>query len=372
VPDSVISVDISTRQLNRTFLQRQFLLEPSRGSVADVVGQLVAVQAQETDAPYVGLWTRMATFGHDDLTQALVGRAVVRGSLLRVTQHITTGDDYRWLRPLITARIGKTGLSAFTRELAGLDLADLAAAGREILTGQTLTRPALARQLSERYPDRPKMSLAWAAQHQLPLVHPPPTGVWRRRGHVACALAEDWVGPLEEQPSVRTLVWRYLASCGPASVADLQMWSGLRRLRTEVEALRPELTVYRDARGRELFDLPGLPVASGDEPASVRFLPEFDNLVLSHDDRSRIVADEFRPRVFPGYSMVHATFLVDGFVAGIWQITGDEVRVAPFRPLAPDDADAVRAEADRLLPFLELGPGARVVFDRAWDVPTPS
>lgn len=360
--DSVISVDISTRQLNRTFLQRQFLLAPSPGTVADVVAHLVAVQAQETDAPYIGLWTRMATFGHDDLTTALVERKVVRGSLLRVTQHITSGDDYRWLRPLMAQRIGTTGLSVFGRDLAGLDLTELAAAGREILAGQTLTRPALARQLSERYPDRSKMPLAWAVQHQLPLVHPPPTGVWRRRGHVACALAEDWVGPLEEQPSLRTLVWRYLASCGPASVADLQIWSGLRRLKAEVEALRPELTVYRDARGRELFDIPGLPVASGDEPAPVRFLPEFDNAVLSHDDRNRIVADEYRPRVFPGYSMVHATFLVDGFVAGIWEIRGDVVRVAPFGPLASDDADAVRAEAERLLPFLDLGAGARVVF----------
>lgn len=328
-----------------------------------MVQHLVAVQAQETDAPYIGLWARMATFRHEDLTTALVERQVVRGSLLRVTQHITSGDDYRWLRPLIAQRIGRTGLSVFARELAGIELSDLAAAGREILAGQTLTRPKLAAQLSERYPDRSKMPLAWAVQHQLPLIHPPPTGVWRRRGHVSCALAEDWLGaPLDERPSLRTLVWRYLASCGPASVADLQIWSGLRRLKAEVEALRSELTVFRDERGRELFDIPGLPIADGDEPAPVRFLPEFDNLVLSHDDRSRIIADEHRPRVCPGYSMVHATFLVDGFVAGIWEIKDDQLRVAPFGPLASHEADAVRAEADRLLSFLDLGASARVVF----------
>jgi hypothetical protein len=343
---------LTTRQLNRTFLQRQHLLEPAAGSVPEVVARLVAVQAQETDAPYVGLWTRMATFRHDDLTAALAGRDVVRGSLLRVTQHLTSGDDYRWLRPLIAERIGKAGLSYFARDLAGLDLADLAEAAREILAGQVLTRPALAKRLAERFPDRPKMSLAWVAQRQLPLVHPPPTGVWRRRGHVACALADDWLGPLDEQPSLRTLVWRYLASCGPASVADLQIWSGLRRLKVEVEALRSELTVYVDAHGRELFDVPGLPIATGDEPAPVRFLPEFDNAVLSHDDRRRIIADEFRKLVFPGYSVVRPTFLVDGFVAGTWQVQGDEVRVSPFRPLASDKADSVRAEADRLQSFL--------------------
>lgn len=358
-------MDISTRQLNRTYLQRQFLLSPASLDVPDLVDHLVAVQAQETDAPYIGLWTRMSTFRHEDLTAALVGRRVVRGSLLRVTQHITTGDAYRWLRPLIAQRIGQTGLSVFKRDLAGIELAELAGFARGALAGQVLTRPVLARHLAERYPDRPKMPLAWAAQHQLPLVHPPPTGVWRRRGHVSCALAEDWLGgPLEERPSLRALVWRYLASCGPASIADLQIWSGLRRLKAEVEALRSELTIFRDEGGRELFDLPGLPIASGDEPAPVRFLPEFDNAVLSHDDRRRIVPDEFRPLVFPGYSMVHATVLVDGFVAGIWQIQGNEVVITQLRPFDPE---ILFPEADRLLEFLDLGPGARVLVGRRGD-----
>ena len=118
-------------------------------------------------------------------------------------------------------------------------------------------------------------------------MHPPPSGVWRRRGHVTCALAEDWLGaPMEERPSVWTLLRRYLASCGPSSVADLQNWSGIKRLRDEVELERHRLRVYRDERGQELLDLPDLPVAGGDEEAPVRFLPEFDNLVLSHEDRT--------------------------------------------------------------------------------------
>jgi hypothetical protein len=134
---------------------------------------------------------------------------------------------------------------------------------------------------------------------------------------VSCVLAEDWLGrPLSDKPTVRELMWRYLAACGPATVADLQIWSGLRKLRDEVEELRPELVVYRDESGRELFDRPDLALADPDAPAPVRFLPEFDNLVLSHEDRTRIVSDEDRALVCPGYSMVHPTFLVDGFVAG--------------------------------------------------------
>jgi hypothetical protein len=357
-------VTVSLRQLNRTYLQRQLLLRPDPRPVQEVVAHLVAVQAQEVDAPYVGLWTRMAGFRHEQLTDALTDRLVVRGGLLRGTQHISTGADYRWLRPLVKDRMGRAGLSPFAKQTAGLDLSELAGVAREILAGQVLTRSRLGKRLGERYPGGDGMALAWAAQHQLSLLHPPPSGTWRRRGHVACALAEDWLGqPLQEPPAVRTLLWRYLAACGPATATDLQVWSGLRKLRDEVEALRPELTVYRDEQGRELFDRPDLALADPDEPAPVRFLPEFDNLVLGHHDRTRIVSDADRARVCPGYSMVHATFLVDGFVAGIWAIHPDGVRVTPFRPLARPDEAAVLAEAERLLTFLQLDADAGIRFD---------
>lgn len=347
-------VKLSTRRLNRTYLQRQFLLRPATRPVHEVVERLVAVQGQEVDAPYVGLWTRMADLRHDDLTEALHDRRVVRGGLLRGTQHLATGVDYRWLRPLLKQRMGRAGLSAFSRQIAGLDLAELAQAGREILADQQLTRPKLAKRLGERYPDREAMALAWAVQHQLSLLHPPPSGTWRHRGHVTCVLAEDWLGgPLEERPTLRTLLLRYLAACGPATVTDLQIWSGLRKLRDEVEGMRQDLKVYRDEAGRELFDLPDAELADGDEDAPVRFLPEFDNLVLSHDDRTRIVSDADRALVCPGYSVVRPTFLVDGFVAGTWEVTGGEVRIAPFRRLSDVDGAAVVAEAERLRGFIQ-------------------
>ena len=219
-----------------------------------------------------------------------------------------------------------------------------------------LTRPKLARELGERYPGREAIALAWVVQHQLSLLHPPPSGIWRRRGHVPVALAEDWLGrPLVEEPAIGTLLRRYLRSCGPATTADLQNWSGIRRLRDEVDAVRGELRVYRDDAGRELFDLPDLPLADPDEPAPVRFLPEFDNLVLSHEDRTRVISDADRARVCPGYSMVHPTVLVDGFVAGIWAVTPGALRITPFRPLR--DPDAVLQEAARLLTFLQLPAG---------------
>jgi hypothetical protein len=355
-------VNITTRTLNRTYLRRQMLLDPGTGTgtVADAVARLVAVQAQEVDAPYVGLWARLPGFTHDRLTAALEDRSVVRGGLLRGTQHLTTAADYRWLRPLMMAKLGRAGLSGFRRQIEGLDLAAVTAAAREELTGRVLTRPQLAKALGPRFPGREAIALAWVAQHQLSLVHPPPSGTWRRRGHVRVALAEDWLGgPLEEEPKGEELLRRYLMSCGPATPADLQVWSGARRLREEVEALRPALRVYRDESGRELFDLPELDLADPDEPAPVRFLPEFDNLVLSHDDRGRIITSAAdRAVICPGYSVVRPTFLVDGFVAGTWSIEPGRLEVTPFRRL-PDPAE-VHAEATRLLAFLQLPAGTEV------------
>lgn len=360
-------MSIPARTLNRTYLRRQLLLDPVPRSVPDAVAHLVAVQAQDVDAPYVGLWARLPGFTHERLTAALEERSVVRGGLLRGTQHLAAAADYRWLRPLVRARAGRAGLSAFRRQIDGLDLDEVSAAASEALRGRVLTRPRLARALAERYPDREAIVLAWVAQHQLALLHPPPTGVWRRRGHVRVVLAEEWLGgPLAEASGIEGLLRRYLASCGPATVADLQAWSGLRRLRDEVETLRPALRTYRAEDGRELFDLPELELADPDEPAPVRFLPEFDNLVLSHDDRGRIIASAAdRANVCPGYSIVRPTFLVDGFVAGTWSAGPAGLVIEPFRPLA--DPDEVLREAARLLAFLQLPDGAEVRLRPAGD-----
>ncbi|WP_344613525.1 winged helix DNA-binding domain-containing protein [Dactylosporangium salmoneum] len=351
-------MNISARTLNRTYLRRQLLLDDVALTVPEAVGHLVAVQAQEVDAPYVGLWTRLPGFTHERLTAALEDRSVVRGGLLRGTQHLTTGADYRWLRPLLRAGMGAAGLSAFRKQIAGLELDDIAAAAAAALAGRTMTRPQLAKALGERFPGRESIALAWAAQHQLSLIHPPPSGIWRRRGHVHVALATDWLGgPLSSSPSPEELVRRYLASCGPATAADLQAWSGLRRQRPVLDSMR--LRVYRDATGRELYDLPELELADPDLPAPVRFLPDFDNAVLSHADRGRIIlSDADRAVVCPGYSIVRPTFLVDGFVAGTWSIRPGALEVVAFRDLP--DAAAVHAEALRLLAFLQLPDGTEV------------
>lgn len=343
---------LTRRTLNRTTLHRQFLLARTATSPLRVIERLVAVQGQETNAPYIGLWTRLASFTHDDLSDLLYGRQVVRGSLLRGTQHLAAADDYAWLRPMIQVVLNRQRQAGFGRDTKDVDLAELATLVRAHLAGRTLTRPRLRDLLAERWPEVAPLALGWSAQALVPVVHTPPNGIWGTGGATPFTLAEEWLGRPLEPGSPERLVERYLAAFGPASAMDVQAWSGLTRLR-EVVA-RMDLRRYRDESGRELVDLPDAALVDGDEPAPVRFLPWFDNLVLSYADRTRVMSDEHRKIVCVG-AVTYPTILVDGFVAGIWTLDKGVLAITAFRPL-PEE---VMREAAGLLAFAGQ-PDARI------------
>ena len=344
---------LTRRALNRATVGRQGLLERAAMPALDMVGHLVAVQAQEPDAPYLGLWTRLRDFHQDELARLLEDRRVVRSSVLRATQHLVTADDYLWLRPLVQPVLERVQRGTLGRRNAGVDPAELASAARVLLAGRTLTRPQLRDLLAERWPDRDAQALAWAAQALVPVVHPPPAGTWRRRGVIPFALAEEWLGrPLAAEPAPEALLRRYLAAFGPASVADAQAWSGLTRLGEVAGRLRGELRPLRTEAGWELLDLADAPLADPGTPAPVRFLPEFDNLLLGHADRSRVVSDRHRGLVVQGLAAV----LVDGFARAVWTIARDRgtatlVVEALGGPLPAADRAAVAEEGARLLAF---------------------
>jgi hypothetical protein len=342
---------LSRRALNRATLDRQLLLRRAAVPALDVVRHLAGLQGQDPDPPYVGLWNRVEGFRVEDLTRLLAERLVVRGTLYRATQHLVAADDYRWLRPLLQPMLDVRRRGALGRHTAGIDPAELAAAARDLLAGRVLTRPELGRALVARWPGRDPAMLGAAVQALLPILHPPPGGVWRRYGPMPFALAEQWLGgPLDDRPDPAALVLRYLAAFGPATVADAQAWSGLTRLREVVEPLRPRLLTVRDEAGRELYDLPDAPRPDPDTPAPVRFLASLDNVVLGYADRGRLMNDEQRRYV--GHEQA---LTVDGFVRGLWKLrrAGDaaalEVRL--FAPLRPRERDEVEAEGARLLRF---------------------
>ncbi|MED7923681.1 winged helix DNA-binding domain-containing protein [Nonomuraea sp. LP-02] len=356
---------LDRRVLNRTTLDRQLLLARAALPPAEAVARLVALQGQEADAPYIGLWSRLASFTQDDLTALLHGGQVVRGALLRATQHLSLADDYAWLRPLVQPVLDRARKGAFGRALRDVDHAELTELARAHLAGahrdgRVLTRPQLRDLLRERWPQADPVALGYAVQTLLPIVHTSPSGVWGRGGATPFTLAEDWLGrPLDGPPGTEAaaerLVRRYLAAFGPASVMDVQAWSGLTRLRAVMEGM-PDLRTYRDETGRVLYDLAGLPLADPGTPAPVRFLPWFDNLIVAYADRGRFMTAEQRKAVCVG-AAIYPTFLVDGFVGGMWNLGGGVLTAEPFHPLPAGVREELEAEGARLMAFAGVEEG---------------
>lgn len=345
------------RALGRATLARQLLLERASVPTLAALRRVVALNAQDPRPPYLALWARLEGFARDELTRLLEERAVVRAGLLRGTQHMVASDDYRWLWPLLRPVQLRVWRGAFGRYIHGIDHEELAAAAaHELRDGRILTRPQLRDRLAVRFPVSEREALGRSVQALLPVVHPPPVGTWDRRGATPFALAEHWLGrPLAASPSPDDLVLRYLAAYGPAGVKDVQAWSGLTRLREVVERLRPRLRAILAEDGTELYDLPDAPRPDPDTPAPVRLLPEFDNVLLAHADRTRVMTDGQRRQVCVG-AAVAATVLVDGTVAGTWTLEerGGRVVLAvePLRQLSAADREAVTDEAARLLGFV--------------------
>ncbi|WP_458686883.1 winged helix DNA-binding domain-containing protein [Nocardia tengchongensis] len=359
---------LSLRTLNRTLLLRQRLNERVDMPAAELIRHLVAVQAQEPNWPYVGLWSRLSDFRPDELSGLLEDRTILRATTIRRTVHLTDAQDYRWLYPTVRPAIEPTLRSVHLRNATeGLDIPEFTSAGRELLTGATVSRRELGKLLSNRFPGREPRDLVHALGIIHPLVHHAAAGAWGawRGRSVSVSLAEEVVGaPLAGGPVPEMLVRRYLAAYGPATAADIQEFAGVTRLAAVLNRMRASLRVLHDDSGRELFDLPDAVIAEPDLPAPVRFLPAFDNSCLGHRDRRRIIGDQDRARIAKIASGGVPMYLVDGFVHGRWDLDGSAIRVTPWHPLAAGDADALHAEAERLLPLLAPGEKGKLVIEK--------
>ncbi len=352
------NIVLTQRELNRATLSRQMLLEREAADVPAAVGSLAGLQAQVQNPPYIGLWSRVRDFRREDLTRQLENRAVVRAPFFRSTLHLTTAEDYLSLWPAVQPALVRALGAFFGKKARDLELDRLISTARAQLVEGPKSFAELRAELSGLEPDRDPDALAYVVRSYLPLIQVFPAGTWRSGGRIAYALAEEWLGrPISATDDPRDLVMHYLAAFGPATVKDIQTWSGLVRLADRIDALKSELRVYKDEVGNELLDLPDMALPPADTPAPVRFLPEYDNLVLSHADRTRFVPDEHRKKVFLSAARVRATFLLDGAVGGTWRIerSGDTAVLAiePFEPLGAAVQGTLIEEGDRLLRFVE-------------------
>jgi hypothetical protein len=344
------------RDLNRALLARQMLLSRVTMSALDAIERLVGMQAQAPTAPYFGLWSRLYGFDQEELSELLRSRKVVRIALMRSTLHLVSDRDCLTLRPWLQPVLERSLKGSFGKQLNELDLHELAAQGRALVEAEPRTFNELGKKLSEHWPDREPAALTAAVRTMVPLVQLPPRGIWGMSGQAKHTSMEAWLGqPLSTLSASENTVLRYLAAYGPATTKDIQVWSGITRLNVVMEKLRPHLITFRDEQGKELFDLPNAPRPKGDIPAPPRFLGEFDNMLLSYADRTRIMDETYRKRVFTENGIIRSTILVDGFVRGTWKMKRERGKavliIEPFKRLSAQEHNDLTEEGARLLSF---------------------
>ena len=346
---------LTRRVLNRTLLVRQGLLERRDVAPLEVVEHLVGLQAQEPQDPYVGLWSRIEDFAPTSMSDAIEARQAVRIGLMRTTLHLVSTRDALGLAPIMDGVLRRVyRSSALAKELGDVDQAPIIEAARELLTAGPLTPAALGAALRERFPGPPPSALALLARYHLPLVQVPPRGLWRQTSRTTNTTLEAWTDGTPTAYALEDVVRRYLAAFGPASTADIRTWSWLTGVREIVDRIRDDLRTYRDERGRELLDVADGPIADPDLPAPVRFLPQYDNIFLSHDDRSRISGAMTWGLDFAWKGPI----LIDGGINATWRVRREKgqpptMTIELGRALTPPERADLEGEADRLSRFLD-------------------
>lgn len=350
------SQPLTDRQLNRATLARQMLLERSDIGIVEAVEWLLGQQAQQTHDPYIGLWSRLNGFTHEALTALIVDKRLARATTMRGTLHLHSLPDLIGMRELIHPVLERMWQSNFRRRFGDNDQEKVLAAAIEVIDREPMTAGAVGKALQDRFPTAEPLAMTVLLQVRETLVQVPPTRIWGS-GHAPLLMrAPKYLPPTTSALDLTSLVRRYLAAYGPASVNDMQSWCGLTKLGEIFEAIRGELTTFTAPDGRELFDLPDAPRPDADTPAPVRFMPLYDNAFLGYDNRRRMLAENHEKR---GDFLRDAkpTVLVDGIISANWAIESKKgaavLTVSPFHKLTKRDVADVEREGQKFLRFME-------------------
>lgn len=348
---------LSQRELNRALLDRQMLIQRDNISALETIKRFIGLQAQATNPPYYALWTRVENFQKEQLAELILNKQAVRLALMRSTIHLVSARDALQLRPWVQPALDRSLNGAFGKHLIGIEPHVLADAGRELLDHEgPMTFSDIGRRLSEKWPSYHHDALGAAIRNGVPLVQVPPRGLWGISGQALHTPIETWLNqPISPSLDAEALLVRYLQAYGPASVKDFQAWSGMTKQRELFDKLRPKLVSYQNQQGEELFDLPDVPRPGSDIEVLPRFLGEFDHVLLSHADRTRIMDESYRRRVITNNGMVKAVILIDGFVGGLWTIeergNTAHLRIESFSALTAEQRLSLEKEGERLLRF---------------------
>jgi hypothetical protein len=348
---------LTNRQLNRATLARQMLLERSDIGIAEAVTFLGGLQAQQSNDPYIALWSRLDGFTQDHLTALIVDRTLARATTMRGTLHLHTADDLIGVRALVGTFLKGMWTSNFRKHFGSEDEKKVIRAGVKILDAKApMTSGALGKALREKFPTAEAQSLAVLLQVTETLVQVPPTRLWGNGSAPLLTRVENWLPPPHTRPLSRVdLVRRYLRAFGPASINDMQIWCRLTKLSVEFEMLKDELVTFTDEDGRTLYDYADAPRPSADAPAPVRFLPLYDNVYLGYDNRRRMLAEGDVKRVNLLLAQFKPAVLVDGIVSGAWSVEtkkgGARLVVEPYHKLRKADVRELEREGMAFLGF---------------------
>jgi len=313
---------LTDRVLNRTLLQRQHLLERVATPPLVMVEHLLGLQAQDVLPPYLSLAARLTNLDPYPLSEALTDRRAVRVLLMRGTIHLVSADDAlvlrAWVQPFLT---GLARTADYGRGFPVEQYDAVVAAVCDLLATGPMTGAELGERLASAHPGRTASRAMALAKTLTPLVQLPPRGTWGRSGGQVYLPLEAWLQRPLADPDPASIVRRWLRAYGPGTPADVTTWSGVTRLRPVFTAMGEELVRYEDERGRAVFDLVGLPLADPEVPAPVRLLGLYDNLWLSHSERTRVTTPERRAEWMGPNGGNAPTVFVDGMLEGFWRRT---------------------------------------------------